>query len=175
MANDELHRAELENDNLHVANSVLDNCLSTLKHETMYYPSRIRQLVDSRELAPLAEVTGFYRDLYGILIQQAISQVEHIKMHVQPTDFLGQRVVGNANMLRYLVELLKPNDVQTEPKDERYVKFQLTLAGQPSHVDWLIARQIVREHGEATARRACGIVISQNIVNITLPRYNGKV
>ena len=175
MANDELHRAELENDNLHVANSVLDNCLSTLKHETMYYPSRIRQLVDSRELAPLAEVTGFYRDLYGILIQQAISQVEHIKMHVQPTDFLGQRVVGNANMLRYLVELLKPTDVQTEPKDERYVKFQLTLAGQPSHVDWLIARQIVREHGEATARRACGIVISQNIVNITLPRYNGKV
>ena len=25
---------------------ILDNCLSTLKHETMYYPSRIRQLVD---------------------------------------------------------------------------------------------------------------------------------
>lgn len=47
MAEDDLHRAEYENDKLHIANSVLDNCLSTLKHETMYYPSRIRQLIDT--------------------------------------------------------------------------------------------------------------------------------
>ena len=32
MAEDELHRAEYENGKLHIANSVLDNCLSTLKH-----------------------------------------------------------------------------------------------------------------------------------------------
>ena len=29
---DELHRAEYENDKLHISNSVLDNCLSTLNH-----------------------------------------------------------------------------------------------------------------------------------------------
>lgn len=46
MAEDELRRAELEDSNLHVSNAVLDNCLSTLKHETMYYPSRIRLLAD---------------------------------------------------------------------------------------------------------------------------------
>ncbi|MBL1488816.1 hypothetical protein ELC62_30700, partial [Klebsiella pneumoniae] len=31
IADDELRRAELEDSNLHVANAVLDNCLSTLK------------------------------------------------------------------------------------------------------------------------------------------------
>ena len=47
MTEDELHKAEYENGRLHVSCSVLDNCLSTLKHETMYYPSRIRQLVEN--------------------------------------------------------------------------------------------------------------------------------
>ena len=122
MADDDLHRAELENANLHVANSVLDNCLSTLKHETMYYPSRIRQLVDSGDLKPLAEVTGFYRDLYSILIQQAMGQVERIKMHVHPVEFYGQQILGDANMLRYLMELLK-GEVTAEVKDEKYVVY----------------------------------------------------
>ena len=38
MMDDEMRRIELETSNLHVANAVLDNRLSTLKHETMYYP-----------------------------------------------------------------------------------------------------------------------------------------
>ena len=40
LLDDELRKAELEENSLHVSNAVLDNCLSTLKHETMYYPSR---------------------------------------------------------------------------------------------------------------------------------------
>ena len=39
---DEARCVEYENERLHISNSILDNCLSTLKHETMYYPSRIR-------------------------------------------------------------------------------------------------------------------------------------
>ncbi len=174
MADDDLRRAELENANLHVANSVLDNCLSTLKHETMYYPSRIRQLVDSGDLKPLAEVTGFYRDLYSILIQQAMGQVERIKMHVHPVEFYGQQILGDANMLRYLMELLK-GEVTAEVKDEKYVVYHITLAAPLSPLNFLLCRQIVREHGEATARRGCGIVIENNLVNITLPRHNGKL
>ena len=177
MADDDLHRAELENANLHVANSVLDNCLSTLKHETMYYPSRIRQLVDSGDLKPLAEVTGFYRDLYSILIQQALGQVERIKMHVHPVEFYGQQVLGDANMLRYLFELVRveKQEVKAEVKDDKYVVFTIPLTTNLSPLHFLLCRQIVREHGEATARRGCGIVIENNLVNITLPRHNGKL
>ena len=175
MADDELRRAELENANLHVANSVLDNCLSTLKHETMYYPSRIRQLVDAGDMQSLAEVASYYRDLYSILIQQATSQVERIKLHVHPVELYGQKVLGDENLLHYLFELLKTKEVTAEVKDDKYVDFHATLHAPLSTLNFMMARQIVRDHGEATARRGCGIVIDNNLVNITLPRHNGKL
>ena len=107
MADDELHRAELEDSVLHVSNAVLDNCLSTLKHETMYYPSRIRQLVDAGDVDSLTEVAAYYRDLYGILIRQAVDQVERIHLHIRPVQLYGQAVLGDENLLRYLFELLE--------------------------------------------------------------------
>ena len=182
MAEDELRRAELEDSNLHVANAVLDNCLSTLKHETMYYPSRIRQLVDTGQLDQLAEVVGYYRDLYSILIQQATSQVERIHPHVRPVTFYGQQVLGDENLLRYLFELIlggsgeRTRDmVKAEAKDDKYVVYHVTANAPMSSVNYHLVRQIVRDHGEATNRRGCGIKTEQNTVNITLPRYNGKV
>lgn len=45
-ARDEARRAIREESQLHVQNLVLDNCLSTIKHETVYYPSRIKQIID---------------------------------------------------------------------------------------------------------------------------------
>lgn len=49
LADDERKRIVYDIEKYHICNSVLDNCLSTLKHETMYYPSRIRQLVDGKD------------------------------------------------------------------------------------------------------------------------------
>ncbi len=184
MADDELRRAELENANLHVANSVLDNCLSTLKHETMYYPSRIRQLVDAGDMQSLTEVAAYYRDLYGILIQQATSQVERIKLHIHPVELYGQKVLGDENLLHYLFELIRGEkleargeklEVKAEVKDDKYVVFSIPLTTRLSPLTSLLIRQIVRDHGEATVRRGCGIVIDNNLVNITLPRHNGKI
>ena len=201
MAEDELRRAELENSNLHVANAVLDNCLSTLKHETMYYPSRIQQLMDADDIAALREVAAYYRDLYGILIRQATEQVEHIKLHVRPVRFYGQQVLGDENLLRYLFELLEMKGlavqategraekqgvrdmITSEVKDDNYVVFHIHYT--PDHpvfgatgrspITSLLVRQIVRDHGEATNRRACGITAEKNQLTVILPRYNGKI
>ena len=41
VAQDEARRAQREENLLHVQNMVLDNCLSTIKHETIYYPNKI--------------------------------------------------------------------------------------------------------------------------------------
>ena len=172
LAGDELKRAELEDSNLHVANAVLDNCLSTLKHETMYYPSRIRQLVDTGSVELLSEVVGYYRELYGILIQQAIGQVESVKLHIRPVSLYGQTVQGDENLLHYLFELLK-GDVRAEAKDDRYVVCHVTLAAPVSPIDYLLCRQIVRDHGEATGRRGCGISVENEQVTIILPRHHG--
>ena len=185
MADDELRRAELENSNLHVANAVLDNCLSALKHETMYYPSRIRQLVDAGDVASLAEVVHYYRELYGLLCEQAIRQVERSKIHVRPVSLAGRQVLGDANLLEELFEILKGHmavaDVEDHPQYLHYTVdipgLQLTEQQEQrlftpgtDHIPYLLCRQIVRDHGEATNRHGCGIWAEHGQIHITLPK-----
>jgi Signal transduction histidine kinase len=191
LAEDELRRAELENSNLHVANAVLDNCLSTLKHETMYYPSRIRQLADGGDVQSMSEVADYYRELYGILSEQATRQVERAQLHLKPVALYGVIILGDENMLRYLFELLK-GEVTVETKDAQYLLFTVRrddlhlsdeeaarlFTPQKDHINYLLCRQIVRDHGEATNRRGCGIwaEVADGItyIKLTLPRY-GKL
>ena len=195
MLDDEIRKAELEDGNLHVSNAVLDNCLSALKHETMYYPSRIRQLLDAGEVVSLGEVTAYYRELYGVLSQQAMRQVERARLHLKP---LEHGVLGDESLIRYLFEILRKQSGQKkfEPTysqvDDQYVEVRvsmpaLTLSEQqaadlftPSkeNIPFLLCRQIVRDHGEATNRRGCGIraeiIDDVTTVIITLPK-NEKV
>ena len=187
MMDDELRRLELETANLHVANAVLDNTLSTLKHETMYYPSRIRQLVDQGDQESLREVTDYYRELYGILSEQAMAQVERIKLHLKP---LADGILGDENLIGYLFAILKKQgggDRQIGRKDSRHMEITVTMPRlklsdkeaqnlfNPSadHIPYLLCRQIVRDHGEATNRRLCGIWAEncdgQTLVRIILP------
>ena len=193
MLDDEQRRTELEISNLHVSNAVLDNCLSTLKHETMYYPSRIRQTLDSGDTESLSEVTSYYRELYGMLSQQAMRQVERTHLHLRPLSMEGVTILGDENLIRYLFEILrkqsgeKKPEIQFSQKNEKYVEVSVAMPGldfskeqpedlfQPKreHIPFLICRQIVRDHGEATNRRGCGI--RAEIINgiphilITLP------
>ena len=186
LLDDELRRTELELQNLHISNAVLDNCLSTLKHETMYYPSRIRQLMGQGDTASAREVMDYYRELYNLLSQQAMSQVERVKLHLRP---LEHDILGDEVLIRYLYDILKRLSGQKQlhftyqRRDELYVEVscQWPAAGTPTsrhRIDRLLCRQIVRDHGEATNRRACSIRMEQqdNEINtiITLPAY-GKL
>ena len=190
MLDDEIRRLELEDNNLHVTNAVLDNCLSTLKHETMYYPSRICQLLDAGDMASLAEVATYYRELYGILSAQAMHQVAPIKLHLKP---LQHGILGDENLVRYLFEILKKQsgekhpDIQYLPQDGPYVEIHIPMpqlklteaeardlfTPSKDHLPYLLCRQIIRDHGEATNRRGCGIyaTLIEGITNmiITLP------
>ena len=189
MLDDELHRAELEDSNLHVSNAVLDNCLSALKHETMYYPSRIQQLLDTGDMESLSEVTTYYRELYGVLSQQALRQTERTRLHLKP---LHDDILGDETLVRYLFDILRKlagRKLQPEytKREGGYVvvrvpmpELKLTEAEAadlftPSkdHLPYLLCRQIVRDLGEATNRRGCGIyaTIQDNTTNmiITLP------
>ena len=190
LLDDDVYRTELEDNNLHVTNAVLDNCLSTLKHETMYYPSRICQLLDAGEVDSLEEVADYYREIYGILSLQAMHQVKHTKLHLQP---LAHDILGDQNLLRYLFEILKKQsgqkrlDIDYSQKADRYMTLtipmpQLKLSEEeaqelftPSkeHIPYLLCRQIIRDHAEATNRHGCGIyaTIIDGTTNmiITLP------
>ena len=191
MMEDELQGKAFEEDSLHVSNAVLDNCLSTLKHETMYYPSRIRQLLDQGDTKALAEVAAYYRELYGILSEQAMRQVEHVKLHLKPLD---HEILGDEVLISYLFDILRKQsqrqmNVDYEPRDAKYVVCTVRMPSlhltddeaaalftpATDHIPYLLCRQIVRDHGEATNRRGCAIraeVGADGITTIiiTLPR-----
>lgn len=91
LAVDELKRLRYEAQRLYIHNSVLDNCFSALKHETMYYPSRIKQIVETQpvNIEALREITSFYKDLYTILSAQAQAQIAtSLKINHKLTDYL---------------------------------------------------------------------------------------
>lgn len=79
MQEDLLSHSKFVESRLHVQNQVLDNCLSTIKHESMYYPSRIRQLVSSPEvdIQQLDELTTYYKQMYTLLSGQAERQTSN--------------------------------------------------------------------------------------------------
>lgn len=64
---------------IYVQNQVLGNCLSTIKHESMYYPARILHLVqdihEGKDVDLLEETVNYYRHIFSILMQQADDQV----------------------------------------------------------------------------------------------------
>lgn len=89
VAQDEARRVQREENQLHVQNMVLDNCLSTIKHETIYYPNKIKQIVEKlnqgqfegderRQVETIAELVAYYKDIFTILSSCAARQLEEI-------------------------------------------------------------------------------------------------
>ena len=89
-AHEEAHRASWEDGLLHVQNMVLDNCLSTIKHETIYYPNKIKQLIgklrsgvlaeaEEREtVSAIGELIEYYKGIFTILSSCASRQLEEV-------------------------------------------------------------------------------------------------
>lgn len=196
LATDELNRLRMDSDKLYISNSVLDNCLSTLKHETMYYPSRIRQLIDSDgdNLQAIKEVVDYYHDLYAILSEQAMRQVTPQRIDGEMVDYLLEILrKGNGGMVPNVSVAHGSNAagkppmsfapdaryalVEVEMRQLRLSAEQLTNLFTPStvNVDFLLCRQIVREMGEATNLGSCGISAhaaadGSTVVEILMPR-----
>ena len=86
-AEKEKQRSLFERARIKVQNQILDNCLSTIKHESMYYPSRIKQIIAQTEGMPesqeldaavqsLKELAEYYKEIYTLLCAQADRQVD---------------------------------------------------------------------------------------------------
>lgn len=73
---EEARKVQQHLDRLHVANNITDNQLSTLKHETMYYPVRIRQLLGTDcPDEELRSMVCYYSELYKTLSLHAMSDM----------------------------------------------------------------------------------------------------
>lgn len=183
-AEDELRRAMYEAEKLYICNNVIDNCLSTLKHETMYYPSRIRQLVDEadKNIQAISEVALYYKELYAILCEQIQRQADAVSYECRPVSLkemfgVDEYVLGDKALIMYLFDILKKqcgcvrSDVSVSLQGDRYVVFDVVcrhvcagrvrnhslFAPSASNIPFLICRQIVRENSELANLHGCGI------------------
>ena len=125
---DKIQRIRFEHDRLYVMNQILDNSLSTIKHETMYFPSRIEQMteemqqqgVNAEMQCNLLDLVVYYRHIYMLLYEQAHRQMEPSTLCIQtlavsklfayaqshgiacmPTDAF---VKGDETLLRLLID-----------------------------------------------------------------------
>ena len=85
------YKVSFEEDRLYVMNQVLDNSLSTIKHETMYYPARIDQMAQGlsentenlQAIEELNNLVHYYKELYLLLYEQANRQLLQTNFHSQ--------------------------------------------------------------------------------------------
>ena len=150
----------------------------------MYYPSRIRQLIDSdsQNLQAIKEVVDYYHALYEILSEQAMRQV-----HTPRTD--SHTIASLFDILRHCNKGVRPV-YSLEHPDADYMRVTVSMdrlsltdgqtaalfTPQTVNIRFLLCRQIVREMGEVTNLRACGITAvrrdNMTEVVITMPwRY----
>lgn len=107
-------RITVNRDRLYVINNILDNRLSTLKHETMFYPSRLKQILQARcgnaqmsekeLLATLDEIASYYETMYTTLLSQTV-QVAQAMSSFEPSV-----------AMRYVLVLLKRTNGGKLPK-----------------------------------------------------------
>lgn len=102
-AYEDTHRASWEDNMLHVQNMVLDNCLSTIKHETIYYPNKIKQIItkvreremtqeeEQENIESISELIDYYKGIFTILSSCASRQLEEVTFRratIPTTDLL---------------------------------------------------------------------------------------
>ncbi len=134
---EETERLKFEENRLHVQNMVMDNCLSVIKHETVYYPSRVRELAQktlgtidgrSENIVAMGELMDYYNSVFGILANCAKRELDTLCFT------LSQVAVGElfADAKRYATRCAKKSklnlQIVCEPTDA-YVKVDATLVG----------------------------------------------
>ncbi len=118
---EEAERVKFEENRLHVQNMVLDNCLSVVKHETVYYPGRIRNLVEQAlaslenggevmRVAEMRELMDYYSSIFDTLSRCAMKQLDEIgfrretielnSLFGQTQSFVAKRTKKSACSLR---------------------------------------------------------------------------
>ena len=132
-AHEEARRASWEDSMLHVQNMVLDNCLSTIKHETLYYPNKIKQIVgrlttqaltaeeELEAVNAMIELIEYYKGIFTVLSSCASRQLEEVTF--RRTVIPVQELFESAGKYFKKATRSRPGKIvlQMEPADARVV------------------------------------------------------
>ncbi len=163
-----------ENESMHIANNIITNGLSAIKHETMYYPSRIANLLKTEsDIQEVSELAMFYEQLYTTLSQQLSGQKlsSGIKLQMISIDN-NTRIKTDEDLFSYMkLQLKKFLDTKSlNIHAERNGQYTDLIIDAPNLTDadcfspesrnipMLISRQIMRDTSGNS--RGNGILVS---------------
>lgn len=222
-AMDNLNKLRHEISRLHVSNNVTSNGLSVLKHETMYYPSKIALLLQDHETnkSTIKEISTYYNNLYTILLKYASNKQSLTFYKIEKIDLNALRqskkisyhyhsfetnqpdnisVFANKETLEYCIDIIMRQTEKSEMNvdvlaiDDQYLELDLHI-NSPASRNWnedelfipskkeylplLIPKQILKDLGEMTGKRRCGISAirtndSDFLIKIILPYSKNK-
>ena len=167
-----LNRVQYELDRVHIQNRILDNCLSAIKHETMYYPARIQQMAMHRDadMSELQQLVNYYNEIYTILLEQAQRQTSNrLAMDESVLDELKRRVraaLGNAPIDVRIAD--KDNIVEVRVRVREYQIPENLFTFEAGNLDAFVAREIVRMHDAACGHPGLRLYVENNEIIITL-------
>lgn len=166
---EQLSKLTYEYDRLYVLNNVMSNSLSAIKHETMYYPSRLQQLlfdVNSNS-SELDEVARYYRAVYGMLASQA----QYNSRYHLPVNVLRDM------LLRTMAQLAGVRKSELTPEiNAQYCVYRFEVRGGLSEtkkeqiVKLNILTLLARELGELYDLRRCGVIHEGDTLTVTVPQ-----
>lgn len=158
-AYEDTHRASWEDSMLHVQNMVLDNCLSTIKHETIYYPNKIKQIIEKltskslnqaeekENVDAISELIEYYKGIFTILSSCAARQLEEVTFRRTTIDVSA--------LLEYAQKYFKKNNKEYKGRIELQTESlsgSLSVLGDVNQLHFLLENLIdealqVKEEG----------------------------
>ncbi len=174
--NEALNRVQYELDRVHIQNRILDNCLSTIKHETMYYPARIQHMALGQDVdtGELRQLMNYYNDIYTILLEQAQRQiVSRIALDEGLLAELKRRImsaIGNAPATVSTMERGNILEIRVKPRHATVPDNLFTP--EAGNLDAFVAREIVRMHDAACGYPGLRLYVHNNEIIITLWKHS---
>ena len=164
-----LHCLTFEHDRLHVTNNVVANSFSSIKHETMYFPSRMQQLLreDSDDYSELDEIAHYYRVVYEALAGQAQYNSRQL---LSPTALHGMVLTLMARLAG-----CRKAELQISETIDDYDIYHFTVRQNNSanaddrEMQLKTLTQVARDLGEQYNLRRCGVVVNNQDVTVTIP------
>lgn len=183
MQSEQLNRIQFELDRLHIYNQVLDNCLSTIKHETMYYPARIRQMASAvdTDAEELNQLENYYNDVYTLLLTQAQHQTS-LRMSLDRSvysELISRIKAAVMNVAESAGVDSGDVDIDMSESDNdriRVLRLRISGVAVPDNMftpdggntDALVAREIIRMHDAACGHPGLRLYVENNEIIITL-------
>ena len=167
-----LNRVQYELDRVHIQNRILDNCLSTIKHETMYYPARVQQMALNRDTDTddLRSLMNYYNEVYTILLEQAQKQTSaRLAMDESVLAELKRRInaaIGGAPVAVAVKDCGKILEIRIHVLGAEIADNLFTP--EAGNLDAFVAREIVRMHDAACGYPGLRLYVENNEIIITL-------